>query len=116
MLLASIQDWKDLDREQLERSVAYTARSLNEAPLDLKQTNLGTFDAKAEGTTLVITLEKIPSGNEAFDPRMVRGVMYAMVCDGDALEGLIENGARIRFEGTTNTGKVLEPVTTTECP
>lgn len=116
MLADSLQEWNDIDREELERSVAYTARSLHEAPADLKQTRFGTFDAMADGTTLVITLEKIPSGNQAFDPRMVRGMMYAIVCDGDVLEGLINDGAEIRFEGTTNTGKVLKPVTTTECP
>lgn len=116
MLIDSLQDLNDLDNEELVRSAAYTAQSLHEAPAELKQTKLGVFDARAEGKTLVITLDKMPSGNDSFDPRMVRGVMYAMVCDGDVLEGLIDDGGEIRFEPTTNTGRELEPVWVTECP
>lgn len=116
MLADSVQEWNDIDNEQLERSVAYTAQSFQDAPVDVRRTDLGVFNAAAHGTTLVMTLDKVPSGNDSFDPRMIRGFVYAMICDGEVLEGLIAKGATVRFEATTNTGKALEPVNIKECP
>ncbi len=105
-----------LDREWLERDIARIAQRIENAPESEKQNRLGRFGATADGSTLIIAFDGVPSGNGLHDPESYRFAGYAFACDGGRFQQLLRDGAKIRFEVSTNTGKKLEPLEVTECP
>ena len=112
-VVAFIIGWEiEGPRYEVER----VARALSNAPEHVKQTSYGRFDARAEGETLVLTLEGVPSGNQVYDPTMLRYVGVAMTCEPGELRDLVDEGAQVRFEAITNAGIRLEPVVISDCP
>ncbi len=114
--VASLQNLADTEEDILARQVAYTARSLDEVPESQRRTSHGYLGARAEGTTLILSIDKMPTANGVYDPSFTRVAYSAYVCDNRVLNTLLDDGATIRFEATTNTGRRLEPVEIEDCP
>lgn len=102
--------------EEPSYEVEQVARALNNAPESAKRTTRGRFSARAEGSTLVVRLDGVPSGNDAYDPKGVRLLGYAFACDGGRIQELLDQGATLSFEVSTNTGKEIPPLDVSECP
>ena len=113
--LWSIDNVNRMDNDALTRDVTRVAKVFNERPAGDRQTKYGVFGARPEGTTLVFTVEKMPSSLALEAERFLQPIAEGIACEAGPLKKIIESGATVRLETTTITGRSLEPVEVHEC-
>ena len=68
-----------------------------------------------EGDTLVLKVENLPTGNQTYDPNLMRKQLRPEICGEGAFRQLIDEGGRLRFEMVSNTGKELPAIQFARC-
>jgi hypothetical protein len=100
-----------------EDRVAFIAGTTNAvAPIPLGN-GARLSSASAEGDVLVLRMDGVVQGpvQDVSEAEMLKA-LRPIVCDNDGYRGVIEDGARIRFELSSSTGDALPPITLAYCP